>query len=505
MNPPFFMHQYHPGSFLARKLESKCTLILSHYSSTPKKLVQLLSQEYGFGSHSSLWDEFIFRTVLARYIESSIISLADLPLAFNRAAALDEALFLPFFRREEDPLRFRSAFWSFATTYLRLHQKLSAEYLDTCFHKDKILYTNVGATHESDQCLAFVFKGPFALAHSEFLHSYLVGCKKLTKPPTIYLILIDDNLVPTRCDHISIISLSAYKTSFGKYQALYYLSKKIRFTNIIWVACIQTLGMYMGRRLAPIQTYWSMKYHSILLPSIDLYAGLGFGGSPFKYDGQEWFRGRAFPLLSMPPPTENQKSHIKSKYRIPHDAIVIGAFVRAEKLHNSQYWSLLKTILESYPHVHFVLASQKLSPEILALSRQLPVKQYTHLGWIDTKHYISCLDIYVDSFPRGSCNTIFEAWHSKVPSIIYDSPHNRESSALPYIIGALPNVRQGSLEEYGVVANPTSYLSILSQLILSPEARLFLSKEQHKVYEILRSSNHFAADYTAFFVQSVNS
>ena len=43
------------------------------------------------------------------------------------------------------------------------------------------------------------------------------------------------------------------------------------------------------------------------------------------------------------------------------------------------------------------------------------------------------LDIYYDSCPRGSCNTIFEAIEAKVPVLLVDTEFNRESSALPYL------------------------------------------------------------------------
>ena len=43
-----------------------------------------------------------------------------------------------------------------------------------------------------------------------------------------------------------------------------------------------------------------MKYHSIIMPTIQKYAGLGFGGESFIFDDVQWYRGRAFPELSCP-------------------------------------------------------------------------------------------------------------------------------------------------------------------------------------------------------------
>ena len=46
-----------------------------------------------------------------------------------------------------------------------------------------------------------------------------------------------------------------------------------------------------GLEVCNMQSYWSMKYHSIIMDSLDKYAGLGFGGGSFYFDDIHWFRG----------------------------------------------------------------------------------------------------------------------------------------------------------------------------------------------------------------------
>jgi len=493
------MYRHHPSSSLARSLEARIPEIIETYEDNPTSFVQLLCSEFGFGDHTTLWDEFIYQKAVLPFVQRNILLQSDIPKAFNLATILGEAIFLPYIRREENPERFKFAFWSFNTIFLHLHSLVSDSFFfDTPFI-DKSLLINRSST-SSDKAIAFVFKGPFSLAHSEFLHSYLLGTRDLTSPPDIYLILIDDIILPKGCEHVTVLSLAKFKTSFGKYQALANICRKIGFFNIIWVACAQSLTFYMGRSLAPNQTYWSMKYHSIILPSINKYAGLGFGGQPFIYDGQEWYRGRAFPRFDIPILSKENSLSLKSKLGIPPSSIVIGVFARSEKLHNSEYWRLFESFLTSHRHVYFVLASQKLPGDVLSLSLRLPKQQYKHLGWVNTKEVVQILDIYVDSFPRGSCNTVFEAWHCHVPTITYYSPHNLESSSLPYVIGTLGTDSPPVLLQYGVVNNLKQYANLLTYLCKSSSNRHKLASKQYDIYQQLCKSNAFSTDYTQFFL-----
>ena len=157
------------------------------------------------------------------------------------------------------------------------------------------------------------------------------------------------------------------------------------------------------------------------MSSLDKYAGLGFGGDSFDFDDIQWFRGRAFPDLSLPLCSENRLSFLRHKYQIPVNAVLAGCFVRTEKLNNSDYWILITKLLEAFPDLHFVIASQAI-PEIAVdyMSRPIFQRRFHHLGWVNTKEWCQCLDLYIDSFPRGSCLTALEAIKANVPVIMFE-------------------------------------------------------------------------------------
>ena len=137
------------------------------------------------------------------------------------------------------------------------------------------------------------------------------------------------------------------KNAPDKLAAYEKICRNEQFDHICWVACAQQITLYMGMQLAPTQSYWSMKYHSIIMPTIQKYAGLGFGGKSFSFDHVEWFRGRAFPELMMPKvkSREQLRLYLRNQNNIQVDSFVVGCLVRAEKLYAKGFWNSIIEIL----------------------------------------------------------------------------------------------------------------------------------------------------------------
>ena len=308
---------------------------------------------------------------------------------------------------------------------------------------------------------------------------------------------------PSNLDHVSIISFNKFNNPFDKVSAYKKCCDKYKFDHICWVAPIQNFSLYMGMQLAPCQSYWSMKYHSIIMPTIQKYAGLGFGGESFKFDDKEWFRGRAFPDLRMPGRDEKAIVDLKKSNQIPVDGIVVGCFVRAEKLLDDVFWNSICKILLSSDKVHFLIASQSIPNKYTLLLKTLPLpaqKRFHHLGWVNTKQWAYALDLYYDSFPRGSCNTIFECIEAGVPVLMADTDHNRESSALPYLVSA-SKYAQDQRSVPGVFSHETMRLKNCLNLLSSKSSRKELSSRQIKLLNNLQGQNYlFAKDYLNYFL-----
>ena len=225
------------------------------------------------------------------------------------------------------------------------------------------------------------------------------------------------------------------------------------------------------------------------MPTIQKYAGLGFVGESFNFDDKDWFRGRAFPDLKMSCRDQVMVDRLRSSCQIPKGSFVVGCCVRSEKLHDDIFWNSVFEILIASPKVHFVIASQSIPDKYLLVLENLPFElksRFHFLGWVNTKDWAHALDVYFDSSPRGSCNTIFEAIEADVPVFLADSAHNRESSALPYLSSAasslgLPNIP-------GVFSDEKTRLNACLDLLLDPEKMCAISIKTKKIACFIKRS-----------------
>ena len=147
----------------------------------------------------------------------------------------------------------------------------------------------------------------------------------------------------------------------------------------------------------------------------------------------------------------------------------------------------------------FVVASQDLPPIAYDnLNRFMVSDRFIHLGWTNTKEWCHCIDLYIDSFPRGSGNTIFEAVFAGKPCVIMDTRENRESSALNYL-----DPLQSSRLSIGITKSADEHFAQSSRLIQSPELRKAISENQYRILSGLTNSSHlFAKDYLNYFLSA---
>ena len=128
----------------------------------------------------------------------------------------------------------------------------------------------------------------------------------------------------------------------------------------------------------------------------------------------------------MPRVDRNKLLKVRNKFNIPQDCCLVGCFT-AEKLYSRIFQDSVIKLLAHNSNIHFAIASQSLPDEFkqhLESNGKNYMNRFHYLGWVNTKEWVSNLDIYYDSSPRGSCNTIFEVIEASVPILIADSSHN---------------------------------------------------------------------------------
>lgn len=498
---------WHPSSDNGKAIYAIRSRLIDQIYRDPKKALDVLRREWKFGEVSELWDDFIFDNIIRAVLDQN--QLDSLTAALSRYNTIDHHLFHAYIRREENPVRFRRSFWNVNAYGQRLSQR-AVDFLDipvfnnsslSCFKSNLDL-----AEISSPKKIAFILKGPYHYAHVEFLHSFLQGSSVFSSKVALFLILLDDSKnKPKGIANVHVISLAKYTNPFDKLKAYYDYCLDSQFDHICWVACVQNLSLYMGAQMAPVQSYWSMKYHSIIMPTIQKYAGLGFGGKSFYFDDVEWFRGRAFPELSMPPCDNNLVTKSLKKCDIDNNAIVVGCFVRAEKLHDRSLWESISKIILHSKNIHFVVASQYIPTglaDFLKINLHSDAYRFHHLGWVNTKEWAYNLDIYYDSSPRGSCNTIFEVIEARIPVLMADTTHNRESSALPYLLSASQLQGFRGLPP-GIFVDELERCNACLKLVDNKNLRLKIANQQTLLLKSLQGQKQlFAKDYLNFFLGS---
>lgn len=497
--------KWHPSSEKGESLYLQRDKLIRDVYADPFPAFDSLQKHWRFGQISEIWDDYIFENIIRPVLDKN--SKDEISRAVRRYSYIDHLLFKVYVRREENPVRFRRAFWNLNVYGQRISKRAAAHFdipaVDTSSFNSQSLLSNSSRASRPKK-IAFILKGPYKLAHVEFMHSFLQGSAIFASEVSISLILLDaQEHEPENIDHVKIISFAAIGDPFLKLKTYAGYCIANEFDHICWVACVQNLTLYMSMQLAPVQSYWSMKYHSIIMPSLQKYAGLGFGGKSFCFDDVEWFRGRAFPELSMPKPNIDLKTSTLKKHNIPPDSITVGCFVRAEKLYDQGFWGSVLKILSHSQKIHFVIASQYIPSglnELLRSKLGKNVNQFHHIGWVDTKKWAYSLDIYYDSSPRGSCNTIFEAIEARIPVLMADSSHNRESSALPYLLSSAEALGLGT-HVSGVFENESERCNECLEMINNKALRMEIIDKQQVLLKSLQGQKHlFAKDYLNFFL-----
>ena len=182
----------------------------------------------------------------------------------------------------EDIDWFSKAFWDVNSYGLTLARKLS-QYLKT--KKD---ITRISGSQRKN--ILFVFKGPFSLAHSNVLNDLLNGSIEACQNTDIYLLLLDNPAI--QIPNVKVFSFANLSLTSHKLEKFIALTRKVAFHNIVWVACIQNLALYMGIDLSRHSTYWTMKRHSIVFPEINRYATFISQHRNTNYNGAFWYGGR---------------------------------------------------------------------------------------------------------------------------------------------------------------------------------------------------------------------
>lgn len=205
------------------------------------------------------------------------------------------------------------------------------------------------------------------------------------------------------------------------------------FDAVVWVSVAPSCAFALGMRLAPMQIFFSMKYHSFSVPQIDAYLSGGPAGQDFKMiEGRRWRIGQTKYSGLFDPGASRLAAKLKAK--VGPDRIVLGCLGREEKINSAEFLDTVVAILRRHPHAIFMWTGRKQLPAIQEhFERAGVAAQCQYIGWVKTQVYAQVFDIFLDSFPFPCAVTALQSMAAGMPIVLYDSPEARETGVAVFI------------------------------------------------------------------------
>lgn len=280
--------------------------------------------------------------------------------------------------------------------------------------------------------LAFLFHAASTLAHVDALRHMLNGYRQLAhKPwkPAVYCLAGYNDTMADWFDDLGIdvqfldnFSPTRSETMLGKLTWLKHHFYSENIEGVVWLSAPVWMTTAFTMRIAEIQIWWAMKYHSLSIPDIDMYvSSLSFKRTQKKF-GNLWHSGRLQVARQPQTKSKNDVQRIRAAYA---GKVILGSLGREEKLNSPPFLGAVSTILRENPNAIYLWTGRKKLDAIhLYFDEHGVAKQTAFVGWVDTGIYSQVLDVFLDSFPFGCGFTAMQAMAAGVPVVLMATPED---------------------------------------------------------------------------------
>ena len=460
-----------------------------------------LKDKYLFGSedmasHSKHQDRREIFNIAIR----PLLQFAAINNNIDLYSSLDHFLFNSYICPVEDIDWFRQAFWDVNSYGLSIARSLR--------DSDNLRHSKINS--KSVKKILFIFKGPFRLAHADVLKDFLLNIKS-DKSYEVQLLLLDHP--PFDLPNIKIISFWKVQTVAQKLSMYIHLCRQNNYYNIVWVACVQNLSLYMGLRLSSNQSYWTMKRHSIIFPEVTKYATFISQYRNKVYNNVFWFGGR-YRLNAKT--TQLSKTQICQKYGDKvfalKDKFVYGSLTRDQKYQNLEYWKGIELLLLESSKSVFIYGASTLTDTVSRYINESKIltRNTINFGWLkgNTTDIASLIQVYVDTIPFGSGLTAAECILAGGCYLGVLSEINKEASFTNILFDAInlcskTNVPYNTpMESLGIFSDYTSCIKQAKKLQHDKQKAYKLHVMQKRLLTNLNNlgQKYFTDDYLQYFL-----
>jgi predicted O-linked N-acetylglucosamine transferase (SPINDLY family) len=259
---------------------------------------------------------------------------------------------------------------------------------------------------------------------------------------------------------------------------------------LVWVSIAVHMAFAFSMRVAPVQVWWALKYHSLEFPEIDGYLTGAGAGSTKLLGGRLW---RCAPLASddwYRPQLAPRAAEVRAQYS--RHQLLFGCMGRESKLNSEPFLASVARILKACPEAGFLWTGRERSSAIQGALERLGVAERCHfIGWVDTKLYAQVLDVFLDSFPFPCGFTLYETMAAAKPVVLFASPE-AEETGLYALVHPLLAGTAGTPEEihkarsifaegklFHCARHPGEYVELAVRLAGDPHARSAAGAANH--------------------------
>ncbi|MCD6059715.1 MAG: hypothetical protein K0S16_26 [Moraxellaceae bacterium] len=253
--------------------------------------------------------------------------------------------------------------------------------------------------------------------------------------------------------------------------------------ELVWVSLVNMMPLCFGMRIAPVQTWFAMKYRCFSHEDIDGYVS----GSALTRFGTLAGRRWRMAMLGVDDWYDASVEAEAAKIRAALPAkTVIMTLARTEKMRDPVYLQTMAGIIKARPEVMFLWAGREETPEIVQVFREAGVLDRTRfIGWVHTRLYAQVADIFLDTFPFPCGFTLFQAMAAAKPVVIFDSPEAAQTGMWNFIKPLIDD-GEGTPEEraelrsfigddtaplISIARSPEHYITLAKRLIDDSAAR----------------------------------
>ncbi|MFZ5530809.1 MAG: hypothetical protein ACOY4U_07150 [Pseudomonadota bacterium] len=305
------------------------------------------------------------------------------------------------------------------------------------------------------QRIGFFIHNASTLAHIEALINVLDGYQQLAdKPfdPIIYCFGGEDAAMQQRFRQIGVPVILLDKeypeTKDSFYSRLTRLRDRLHADGVsclVWVSLAIMMPLAFAMRVAPVQIWWSMKYHGLGFDEIDGYVTSGsFSRTEIK-QGRVWRAGRLQVSGRHDPSLRPEADAIVAQYR---PAKILGTLARHELIRSPRFLDAVIAILQRNPNAIFLWTGREEAADISGRFRDAGVIGQTRfLGWVNIKVYAQVLDVFLDTFPFGCGFTVLDTMAAGTPAVFMAADPQSEDPSYDRILWSMIDGKTGTAED----------------------------------------------------------